>query len=334
VDEGIQILFASHLKRGLVIGKFLPVHIGHLALIDFAKRHCDELIVSMSYTATDPIDSDLRLAWLKSIFENRPDIVIEKVVDDFDDESKPLEARTKLWAHFIQRKYPPIDLVISSEEYGEPFARNMGAGHLTFDAERNILPISATQIRRQPMKYWNFIPEIVKPYFLKKVCFYGAESTGKSTMAKKMATYYNTDYVPEVAREMITSNDFTLDDIIAIGKAQAARVIDKSKLANKVLFCDTDAITTQIYSEQYLHEVPKILYQLEGEIKYDKYFLFEPDVPWVSDGLRDLGHRRDEMAERFKKALEKRNIPYVLVQGSWEERFEIIRNEVDELLLG
>jgi nicotinamide riboside kinase len=39
------------------------------------------------------------------------------------------------------------------------------------------------------------------------------------------------------------------------------------------------------------------------------------------------------MEEKFKSALEKRNIPYVLVQGSWEERFEIIRNEIDELLL-
>jgi HTH-type transcriptional repressor of NAD biosynthesis genes len=32
--------------RGLVIGKFMPVHNGHIALINFAASQCDELIVS------------------------------------------------------------------------------------------------------------------------------------------------------------------------------------------------------------------------------------------------------------------------------------------------
>ncbi len=310
----------------------MPVHKGHLALIDFAKNNCDELIVSMSYTSADPIDGDLRLHWLKEIFINRPGIKIEKVLDDFDDESKPLELRTQLWATFIQKRYPPIDVVISSEAYGAPFAKNLGASHLVFDVERNRVPVSATDIRTQPMKNWNFIPDVVKPYFVKKVCFYGAESTGKSTMAKKMAEHYQTEYVPEVAREIITSNEFTLDDIVTIGKAHSDRVLEKSKLANKILFCDTDAITTQIYSEQYLNQVPEILYQLESEMKYDIYFLFEPDVPWVADGLRDLGDRREEMTKKFRTALEKRNIPYVQVRGTWEQRFEIIRTEIDHLI--
>lgn len=310
----------------------MPVHKGHLALIDFAKNNCGELIVSMSYTSADPIDGDFRLQWLKEIFINRPGIKIEKVLDDFDDESKPLELRTQLWATFIQKRYPPIDVVISSEDYGAPLAKNLGASHLVFDVERNRVPVSATDIRTQPMKNWNFIPDVVKPYFVKKVCFYGAESTGKSTMAKKMAEHYQTEYVPEVAREIITSNEFTLDDIVTIGKAHSDRVLEKSKLANKILFCDTDAITTQIYSEQYLNQVPEILYQLESEMKYDIYFLFEPDVPWVADGLRDLGDRREEMTKKFRTALEKRNIPYVQVRGTWEQRFEIIRTEIDHLI--
>jgi HTH-type transcriptional repressor of NAD biosynthesis genes len=49
------------MKRGLVIGKFMPLHKGHIALIEFAAALCDELIVSMSYTDNDPIDPQLRL---------------------------------------------------------------------------------------------------------------------------------------------------------------------------------------------------------------------------------------------------------------------------------
>lgn len=157
------------------------------------------------------------------------------------------------------------------------------------------------------------------------ICLYGPESTGKSEMAKRLAARFHTVYVPEVAREMISSNDFNREDIIAIGREQTARVFEKLKTANKVLFCDTDLITTQIYSRQYLQVVPPILYQLESMIQYDYYFLFDVDVPWVEDGLRDLGEKRSEMFQVFKTELERRKIPYTLVTGNWQQREETIR---------
>lgn len=53
------------MKRGLVIGKFMPIHNGHTALINFAASQCDELIVSMSYTPDDKINPELRFQWIK-----------------------------------------------------------------------------------------------------------------------------------------------------------------------------------------------------------------------------------------------------------------------------
>jgi HTH-type transcriptional repressor of NAD biosynthesis genes len=167
---------------------------------------------------------------------------------------------------------------------------------------------------------------------IKLVCFYGPESTGKSTMAKRMAAIYQTEFVPEVAREIISSNEFTVDDIIRIGHAQTQRIKDKLKTANKILFCDTDLITTQIYSRKYLNVIPEILSELEKEVKYDKYFFFDIDVPWVSDGLRDLGNQRESMTQIFEEELLKRNIVPIRVNGSWSEREEIIRKEIDKLL--
>ncbi len=162
---------------------------------------------------------------------------------------------------------------------------------------------------------------------IKKICFYGPESTGKSTMARYMAEFYKTECVPEVSREIVSTNDFTSEDIIKIGYAQTKRVIEKTRTANKVLFCDTDLITTQIYCRLYLKVVPPILYELEKQIKYDLYFLFEPDVPWVADGLRDLGdhEKRKEMFKIFKSELDNRNIQYTIVKGSWEERERIVK---------
>jgi len=170
---------------------------------------------------------------------------------------------------------------------------------------------------------------------IKKICFYGPESTGKSTMAKYLAELYKTEWVPEVSREFVATNDFTIDDIIKIGHAQTNRILEKTKTANKILFCDTDLISTQIYCRHYLKVVPPILFELERKIKYDLYFLFEPDVPWVADGVRDLGEgdKRKEMLGIFKMELDKRSINYLAVRGGWEERGKWIMDEVDKLLM-
>jgi HTH-type transcriptional repressor of NAD biosynthesis genes len=169
---------------------------------------------------------------------------------------------------------------------------------------------------------------------IKLVCFYGPESTGKTAMAQKMAQRFNTVWVPEVAREMISSNAFSREDIIAIGREQTARVFALARKANRILFCDTDVITTQVYSRHYLGVVPPVLYEFEKMVQYDCYFLFDIDVPWVSDGLRDLGDqkKREEMLFIFRSELERRHLAYTLVQGNWTEREAIVLKGIEKLM--
>lgn len=167
---------------------------------------------------------------------------------------------------------------------------------------------------------------------IKKLCLFGPESVGKTTLARQLADEYRTVWVPEVARAMLITNDFTIDDIIRIGHAQTEAVLTAERQANRILFCDTDLITTQIYADVYLHEVPPVLYELERQVQYDAYVLLDIDVPWVADGLRDLGHRREEMLTRFKQELDKRQQTYHLVSGSFSERAQAVRQIADELL--
>ncbi|MFZ9503216.1 MAG: AAA family ATPase [Cyclobacteriaceae bacterium] len=162
------------------------------------------------------------------------------------------------------------------------------------------------------------------------ICFYGPESTGKSTLAKKLAVHFQTLFVPEVAREIVTSNQFTLDDIRKIAKAQNQRVKEFIPKANRFLICDTDILTTRIYSNQYLGEAPIELDDLEKEILYDHYFLFDIDVPWISDGMRDLKDQRPAMLEKFKKELDSRAIPYTWVRGNYEERERFLIQEIEK----
>ncbi len=120
---------------------------------------------------------------------------------------------------------------------------------------------------------------------------------------------------------MITSHDFAVDDIIAIGKAHDERVQQQTRRANRLLFCDTDVITTQIYSRHYLGVIPDVLYTIESERQSMNYtFLLDIDVPWVADGLRDLGDRREEMSDIFRAALTERKIHFITIRGDFAER--------------
>lgn len=159
------------------------------------------------------------------------------------------------------------------------------------------------------------------------VCFYGPESTGKTTMAARLAGRFQTEYVAEVGREVIIDNStFTADDIIRTATLQVERIQEKKARANRILFVDSDHLTTAIYSQQYLGMVPAEVYELARKISYDQYFLFDIDVPWVDDGMRDLGgpDQRKLMKGWFQRELDIRRIPYVLVEGSWKEREQII----------
>ena len=318
------------MRRGLVIGRFMPLHAGHIALIQFAAAHCEELIVIVTSNPGDPIPGDVRLAWVNEEFRRYVRIKPELL----EDLSFSLSAETQLeqWAAIIKSRFPSIELIFSSSPFGQSLARHLHAAHAPFDPERSEHQGSSTQIREHPFRYWEFIAKPARGHFVKRICFNGPESTGKSTLAKRMAEQYQTEFVPEVAREIISSNQFTAGDIIKIGEAQTTRVLEKTAIANRLLFCDTDLITTAVYSSVYLGMVPEILYELEKKIRYDYYFLFDIDVPWVNDGLRDLGAKRKEMLERFKGELEHRGIPYILLSGSFAERERCVVQFVEKLL--
>lgn len=171
-----------------------------------------------------------------------------------------------------------------------------------------------------------------------KICLYGPESVGKTTLAQQLADHYQTIYVPEVARDLILSGDLTnveltSDDYARIALAQTEAVAHALPLANRVLICDTDLLTTQLYADVYGVAHPPILTELAANEQFDAYFLLNTDVPWVADGLRDLGHRREEMYTLFEQALTRRGIRYVVVAGSdYADRKRQVIEAIDALL--
>ena len=172
-----------------------------------------------------------------------------------------------------------------------------------------------------------------------KVVLFGPESTGKSTLTEKLAKHYKTTFVPEYAREFLQHKwnhkrqTCTKEDLIPIADGQMQLENELAQLSNKVLICDTDLLQTQVYSEVYYNGFcDPAIKKFAQKNTYDLYFLCDIDVPWVADDLRDKPNERDLMFKAFESALKTYQRPFVKLQGSRHQRFEVARKYIDQLI--
>ena len=100
-----------------------------------------------------------------------------------------------------------------------------------------------------------------------------------------------------------------------IAKLHVSEIKRKVEIANKLLFVDTDLITTEIYSKHYFDTCPDLVLDLQKECNFDLYLLLDIDVPWVADPQRDAGHQREYFRDWFRRELESRNLPFEGVGG-------------------
>lgn len=177
-----------------------------------------------------------------------------------------------------------------------------------------------------------------RPSNCKKIVLFGPESTGKTTLAQKLADYYNTLWVPEYAREYLQNkwNDereiCNMDDLLPIAKGQMKMENELASQVYDLLICDTDLLETVVYSQAYFKgKCPEELWKYAVENTYDMYFLTYIDAPWVKDDLRDRPNDREEMFQLFKNALEDTNKPYNLISGCLDNRMKKCIEIIDNL---
>lgn len=172
-----------------------------------------------------------------------------------------------------------------------------------------------------------------------KVVLFGPESTGKTTLSRQLARYYNSVWVPEYAREYL-QNKWNNErktcepkDLLPIAEGQMKLENELAQKTDSVLICDTDLLETKVYSEAYYTGTcDPILEKYALENTYDLYFLTHIDTPWEADDLRDRPNNREEMFDVFQNELIKQNRPYVLLKGDKKERLEKAVQEIDKLL--
>ncbi len=304
---------------GFVLGKFMPPHLGHVFLCDFARAYCRRLTILVCSLDGDPIPGERRFGWMRTLFPDCDvqwcDEVLPQAPEDHPD-------FWPIWRDVVARYAGRPEVVFASEDYGVRLAAETGAHFVPVDRPRCAVPVSATMIRNDPFRYWAFLPAPVRPYFAKRVCLFGPESTGKSTLAAQLAARFNTVHVPEYARAYTDAfgTSVTAEDLERIVLGQRASAAAARPQANRIVIEDTDPLLTAVWSDMLLGSRAPALDFVDDPA--DLYLLCDIDLPWDDDGSRYFSGLADR--KRFFDAcraeLERRGLPHALIQGTGKAR--------------
>ncbi len=161
---------------------------------------------------------------------------------------------------------------------------------------------------------------------LRRICVTGPECTGKTTLARELAEYLGTEWVPEAARRYAerVARSLTADDVLPIARehiSMADSVVNDVRAAGgrSVVF-DTDLVSTVVYGKHYYGFDD---YWLTGESvrrMSDIYLLCDVDLAWEPDGIRDQPESADVLYAAFTKELQQLCANICVIRGSGDAR--------------
>jgi HTH-type transcriptional regulator, transcriptional repressor of NAD biosynthesis genes len=171
---------------------------------------------------------------------------------------------------------------------------------------------------------------------VKRVCVLGAESTGKSTLARALADRYGTVWNPEYGRPYTqvgrpAEAPWTSWEFTHIARMHCWYEDFLATLAHRVLFSDTDAFTTALFHEVYL-DAPATGFADLVARPYDLFVVCGLDVPWRHDGIREFEAPRRWMHERYVERARSSGRPWLLAEGPLARRLSSVAAEVDAVL--
>jgi nicotinamide riboside kinase len=160
------------------------------------------------------------------------------------------------------------------------------------------------------------------------IAIVGAESTGKTTLARALATRLAADtglacaWVGEALRDWCDAAGRTPrpDEQAAIADAQWQR-IEAAAVGHDIVVADTTPLSTAVYSLLLFGDGSLVAAAAERQRRCSATLLTALDIDWVADGLqRDGPHVRAPVDDLLRRLMGEHGIAWSVVSGRGEAR--------------
>lgn len=292
----------------------LPPTKGHLHLIQFASSLATHAHVILCTQPDEPFWQE-RLLALQKATQNLPNVLLHHIHKVLPQEPEQDPGFWDMWSDFLKMfGFQTGDYVVASEFYGLRLAEEVGGVFMPYDIDRSITPAKATKVRNDPIGLFDTILPEFQPYIRKTITIFGAESTGKTTLARALADYNKRNYfLPEWARPFLETvgPELVRTKMLAIHKGQRALQDQGQLLLDKPFVVqDTDLFSTYGYwfmKSRKLGSPHATVLDDAIDRKSDLYIMTRSNIPFEADPLRYGGDVR-EGDDNYWEAILKRYV--------------------------
>lgn len=157
---------------------------------------------------------------------------------------------------------------------------------------------------------------------MKRIVITGPESSGKTTICRKLAAHFGVPWVPEYAREYLEllQRPYQEHDLLRIAQEQWQRQQQAMSAGGAFLFCDTGLLVLLLWSEVRFGRVDPWITSTLRDQAADLYLLCRPDIPWIADPLRENPDDRDDLFLLYQQKIEALGLPFAIIEGISEEQ--------------
>lgn len=324
-------------RIGVVFGTFAPFHLGHYQAVIQAKRDNDGCVVIVSGYKGDRgdeigLDLQKRFRYTRELFADDNEVYVHYV----DETNMPRyphgwEPWLEAVKHIVNEKTADTNEItwyVGEEDYRKELE---GRVEEVIMLNRDIVNISATQMRDNPLKNWNYIARPFRRHFSTNILITGGASGGKSTLVQDLARSLGAPYSLEFAREYEEKYNITDEELVASDfQYLASGMYDLNKQHimspsnNGIFIADTNVTTTKAYSAAYntQEEHNNLLpgfEMLEEKEDWDLILVVPPVTEYVDDGFRDMNHADSDFRWKFHHYLFN-----LLTDNDWGNKIHVL----------
>lgn len=160
-----------------------------------------------------------------------------------------------------------------------------------------------------------------------RIALFGPESTGKSSLAERLAAHFGEPWAPEYVRAFWDTHAgrIVAEDLDAIARGQIAAEEAAAAQARQVMFSDTDLLTNVLWADLLFPGHCPAWVRAEADVRAKRFSLYlfcDTDLPFEPDPQRCFPDPagRERGRQLWWETLESRSLPRLRIHGDWQQR--------------